>query len=233
MTNQELKKYLEEVKNRVDTAPKNAASQRKLAKLKYSFSEQPPLEQLIVWDYIWNNSMDFWICMQSFLYLESKIKDKEFLIDSWEIIKHWQEKVDNWGKCDALSKIYTKILELIPEKVLGQLKLWNKSRNLWDRRQSIVSLLYFSKTKKVVLPFHTIIALINDVIDDQEHYVQKAVGWGLKELYNVYPAETLLFLEREIKNISSIAFTIATEKIEKKDKNRLKEIRTGARCCTS
>jgi len=220
-----LKKCLTEVESKVCITPKNAPAQKKLSKQKYSFSELSSTDQLIIWDYIWNNSSDVWSGMQSFIYCESQIKDKEFLADSWEIIKDWQKKVNNWGDCDALSKIYTKILEIIPDKVLEQLEQWNRSTNLWDRRQSLVSLLYFSRTKKVILPYETIIKFIDRLIDDKEYYVQKAVGWSLKELYNVYSRETLRYLEGNIKRVSSIAFTAATEKLKKEDKERLKKIR--------
>lgn len=229
MNNDNLKKYLEEVQYKVDITPKNVVAQTKLSKHKYSFSNQSFSEQLIIWDYIWNNSLDDWTRMQSYAYIESHIKDKNFLLDSWEIIKHWQKKVYNWGDCDALSKIYTKILEIIPDKVLGQLEQWNKSTNLWDRRQSLISLLYFSRTKKVVLPYNTIISFIDSLINDQEYYVQKAVGWSLKELYNVYPKETLRYLNENIKRVSAIAFTAATEKLKKEDKERLKRIRKSNR----
>ncbi len=216
---------LVEVKNKVAITNKNATSQRTLFKQRFSFSSLSKSEQLIVWDYIWNNSSDFWVSMQSFLFLEKNMKDKYFLVESWETIKNWQNKVDNWGRCDALSKIYTKILEIIPDKVLEQLKKWNKSKNLWDRRQSLVSLLYFSRTKKTILPYETIVPFVSRLIDDKEYYVQKGIGWTLKELYRVYPNKTLKYIEKNAKRISAIAFSAATEKLTKTAKERLKEIR--------
>jgi 3-methyladenine DNA glycosylase AlkD len=225
MIKDNFNKYLLEVENKVNNTLKNTPTQRKLFKQGYSFSNTNSFEQLKIWDYIWNNSSDYWIKIQSFLFCESQIKNKDFLIYSWKTIKHWQKQVDNWGHCDALSKICTKILELIPEEVLEQLKLWNKSENPWDKRQSLVSLLYFSRTKKIILPFETIIYFINRLLVDKEYYVQKAVGWSLKELYNVYPKETLIYLEENIKNISSIAFSPATEKLKKHEKEKLKKLR--------
>ena len=224
-----LNNCLYEVKNKVEATAKNASSQRKLFKQKFSFSGIPKAEQLIIWDYIWNNSDDFWVCMQSFLFLEKNMKDKEFLAESWETIKKWQKNVDNWGKCDALSKIYTKVLEIIPDRVLVQLTQWNKSDNLWDRRQSLVSLLYFSRTKEIILPYDTIIPYVIELIDDKEYYVQKGIGWTLKELYNVFPDETVEFLERNIKTISAIAFSAATEKLDKAEKEKLKKMRRPGR----
>ena len=75
------------------------------------------------------------------------------------------------------------------------------------------------------MPYETIIQFIHKLLNDKEYYVQKAVGWSLKELYNVYPQETLRYLDNNIKKISAIAFTPATEKLKKIDKERLKKIR--------
>lgn len=225
MRTNDLKKYLVEVQSKVSVTPKNVVAQRKLSKHNYSFSDQPFSDQLIVWDYIWNNASDEWTRIQAFFYLESYLKNKNLLADSWEIIKNWQKRVCNWGDCDALSKIYTKILEIIPDKVLKQLGQWNKSANLWDRRQSLVSLLYFSRTKKVFLDFDTIIQFIDRLLDDKEYFVQKAVGWSLKESYNVYPKETLRYLNKNSIRISATAFSAATEKLKKEDKERLKRLR--------
>lgn len=225
MNTENFSKYLSEVKYRVDGTPKIVAEQTKIFKQKYSFSGKSFSERLIIWDYIWNNSPDEWTRMQSYLFIDSYIKKKDKLVNSWETIKFWQKRVDNWGYCDALSRIYTKILETIPDKVLKQLEQWNKSNNFWDRRQSLISLLYFSRTKKVFLPFDRLIRLIDSRISDNEYYVQKAVGWSLKELYNVYPVETLKYLNDNIEKISSIAFSPATEKINKLDKDKLKRKR--------
>ena len=218
-------KYLTEVKYRVDSTPKKVPEQTKIFKKKYSFSEKSFSERLIIWDYIWNNSPDEWTRMQSYLFIDSYIKNRDKLVDSWETIKYWQKRVDNWGDCDALSRVYTKILETIPNKVLEQLERWNKSNNLWNRRQSLVSLLYFSRTKKIFLPFDRIIRLIDSIVNDNEYYVQKAIGWSLKELFNVYPAETLKYLNDNIEKISAIAFSPATEKIDKLEKEKLKRKR--------
>ncbi len=76
----------------------------------------------------------------------------------------------------SLSKIYTKMLELAPEKVYRVLKAWNKDKDLWKRRQSVVTLLYYSRTKKVYLAFDAIEPLITGLLSDKEYYVQKG-GW--------------------------------------------------------
>lgn len=76
-------------------------------------------------------------------YCEAKIKDHKFLLEAWHIIKHWQINLDNWGDCDSLTKLYTKILELNPQPVFSQIRKWNVSNKLWDRRQSASKLIAF------------------------------------------------------------------------------------------
>ena len=58
-----------------------------------------------------------------------------------------------------------------------------------------------------------------------DYYVQKGVGWALRELHTVYPRETLPFIQLHLKNISPIAFTIAIEKMSLKEKEKLKLLR--------
>jgi len=55
--------------------------------------------------------------------------------------------------------------------------------------------------------------------------VQKGVGWTLRELHTVYPNETLTWLKQDIKLLSSIAFTIAIEKMDTVTVNEIKAIR--------
>ena len=222
MENDILKKYLSELTDKVESVEKTAVPQRNLSKQPYSFSGKPLPEQLEIWSYIWKNAPGFWVQIQAYLLFEAHLKNKTFLIGSWKTIKLWQKYVDSWGTCDGLSKIYTKVLEIIPDKVLNQLKLWNQSNNIWDKRQSVVSLLYFSRTKKVFLPYPTIIPFIDRLLTDPEHFVQKGVGWSLKELYNVYPTETLQYLNENITKIPAKVFSIATEKLKKADKEILK-----------
>jgi 3-methyladenine DNA glycosylase AlkD len=63
------------------------------------------------------------------------------------------------------------------------------------------------------------------LLKDKEYYVQKEVGWTLREMHTVYPALTLPFLHKHIKNISAIAFTIVIEKMDEKTKKTLKTLR--------
>ncbi len=220
-----FKDCLKEVDTTVRRTPKTVVAQRRLSKYNYSFSQLPFEKQMLIWDFIWKNAADQWVKIQPYFFCERFSHKPKELVSSWDIIKTWQEQVSDWGNCDALAKLYTKILELIPQKVLPVLIRWNRSPDLFKRRQSIVSLLYFSRTKKRILPFRTIIKLVDNLLADTEYYVQKGVGWSLKELYTVYPKPTFNYLMEHIKEISSLAFSPAIEKLTQSEKQELKRFR--------
>ena len=199
-------------------------AQRALHKAGFSFSKEPFESQRETWNHIWKNS-GYRLQLHAFFFLERWLKQKELMPMLWETSVSWQDSVDDWPLCDGLSKINTKALETYPEKVYPQLVLWNQSDNLWKRRQSVVSLLYYSRTKKTFLPFSNIEAQVEPLLKDKEYYVQKGIGWTLREMYTVYPDETFPFLKKHIKDLSPIAFTISIEKMAEAYKDELKRLR--------
>jgi 3-methyladenine DNA glycosylase AlkD len=218
---------LKEVDTTVRRTPKTVVAQRQLSRYKYSFSQLPFERQILIWDFIWKHAENRGTKTQAYFYCERFAHKPSELLSAWKIIKTWQEQVSDWGYCDALAKLYTKILERKPKTVLSVLKQWNRSSDLFKRRQSIVSLLYFCRTKKQFLPFKTIIGFVDNLLQDKEYYVQKGVGWTLKELYAVYPVPTFRYLKRNVKKISPIAFSPATEKLNFREKQQLRRLRSG------
>jgi 3-methyladenine DNA glycosylase AlkD len=215
------KKEIEERVSRCKTIPEV----RNAYKQKYSFSHLPFAEQLIIWDKLWKEKINYHVRTQAFFFCEHHAIKKENMEHAWNALKHWQNNIDDWPFCDGLSKIYTKHLEVFPDEVFKQLQKWNGNKDLWKRRQSIVSLLYYARTKKVILPYIKMLPLIHNLLLDEEYYVQKAVGWSLRELHNVYPEKTFTYLKKNIKSVSAIAFYAATEKLSKKEKDLLKSLR--------
>jgi DNA alkylation repair enzyme len=209
----------------INTIKGNVPAHRKASKHTYSFSAKPFGQQLLTWDHIWRNTDEFWVRAHAIFFLERNMKNTDTLKQMWPVVMKWQDNVGDWALCDALAKIYTKILVVAPTKVYPALKKWNRDKDLWKRRQSVVSLLYYSRTRKDYLAFDKIEILITSLLNDKEYYVQKGIGWALRELYTVYPKQTLSYLISNIKSVSSIAFIIAVEKMNMHIKNKLKSLR--------
>lgn len=189
----------------------------------YSFSTSPISEQLKIWDTIWKNSHCFEV-MEQAIYFCHLLCKKQYLVESWDTVKIWIDRVDNWDQCDGLSSFYSYILESKPMKVYPTLKKWNKSSHPWKRRASILSLLYYSSTKNSVLPFNKVLPLIKNLLCDEHYFVQKAIGWALRELGQVYPKETWKFLLINIKKLSTTAYPAAISKLNNEQKTKLKTI---------
>jgi len=56
-------------------------------------------------------------------------------------------KIDNWAHSDFLSSIIGRNMMYDETAIYNDLKILNKSPNLWERRTSLVPLVYHLKTK--------------------------------------------------------------------------------------
>lgn len=189
----------------------------------------PEIETHRIWAYIWENSDIYEVACLPLMYLAETVKTGERLALLRKDLERWVNRIDNWAHSDSLSSVYARILEADRAGMLPILEKWGKSPNSWKRRQSIVSLLYYSSARKSVLPFTKLISQVEHQIDHEDYYVQKGVGWTLREIGNIYPNETFTFLKNRICELSPSAFSAATEKISKAKKTELKKLRAKAK----
>ncbi|MBX3036128.1 MAG: DNA alkylation repair protein [Anaerolineales bacterium] len=197
---------------------------RKRVKQGFSFYELTEEQILEVWDYLWQTSPYGDVLFAALEYYASIVK-KEVYPNLWSVMKNWSKRVDNWCHSDGLSAIYSRILENYPEKVYPQIIKWNQSKDEWLRRISLVSLIHYTGKNAVYLPLKKVLPLVSNCLNDERYYVQTTVGWVLREMGNVYPKEILKYLETHIEKLSSVAFSRTVERMNVKEKVRLKELR--------
>ena len=188
----------------------------------YSFLKQPAQVDKI-WNYIWQKAVTFEVFNQCLLYYSKQKKD--LTLQHWKFLKTWAVRIDNWENSDRLCDIYAELMERFPAQIYPQLKKWNASQQPWARRISLVSLFYYSSMRKRQPGFSKALALVHNLMYDKDIYVQKGVGWTLRELYNVYPAKTYQYLLKHAVDLAPAAWQASTEKLNKKDKARLKKLR--------
>jgi len=192
---------------------------RKRLKQGFSFSHLSSSQQIKIWDYIIRNTKTFEVMMLSLMWLKLRTKDE--ILEFRDFSIEWLLRCDNWAISDSLSDFYAFYLEEDKKFMLPLLKTWRNSPNPWVRRQSLVSLMYYSRLRRRVLSFKEIKYFLNAHLNDEHYYVQKGLGWALRESYNIYPIETLAFLKKNVKKISSTAWVAATEKLSKPTKSQL------------
>lgn len=200
--------------------------QTEINKTGFSFYNSDKSAMFEVFDHIFKKSPTHEGKNQALIFLDRNYQHIEAR-QQLELLPQWITHVDNWAHSDYLSKFLTRLLEH-PEtrqQMLKLVKLWNNSEKSWERRQSLVSLYYYARTKKEHIPFDLSKKHLQKLMQDKDYFVQKAVGWTLRESFNVYPEFTFEFIERHIKQISSTAFTTAIEKMSLTQKNYLKSKR--------
>lgn len=204
----------------------SAPVQKQVCRQGFSFYHDDKEQVLKVFDGVYKGGRSHEAKNQAFLFLDLHYKHISPALQL-ELLPSWVEHVDNWAHSDYLSKFLTRLLEHegTGKAMMATLKRWNSSTNPWERRQSLVSLFYYARTKKTHVPFDTCVRFIKSLLGDPDYYVQKAVGWTLRECYNVYPQQAFEFMLKHYRQISAIAFTAAIEKMSVKEKNELKTLR--------
>jgi len=224
-----MKKYLKEIEQITAKAGKTVPLQRKAFKQGFTFSHLSFKEKLDIWNFIWKNTKDYRTEMFCLYFLEAHIKSKKEMLKSWPKIKFWQDKISRWETSDGIAKIYAQLVEYDAKLILPTYKKWNTSKNPWHRRQSIVGLLYYSSLRKKYLPFQTLINLVKPLISDKAYYVEKGVGWTLREIGNIYPKKQEKFMFDHANEICAYGYSAGTEKWAKTKRAKLKAIRKAGR----
>lgn len=201
------------------------AKQRQLAKLGFTEMSQLPFEtKLEIFGKLFKESQIFEIKNQSLYFLDLN-KQKKLGIEHWPLIKEWVNFVDNWAHSDGLSSVFSLVMQYHLDDLYQQLLLWNKSKNKWERRQSVVCLFYYSKTRKAFLPFEQSSVLILNLLNDKEYYVQKGIGWALRESSNVYYDYTYDFILQHLHQLKPAAYSAAIEKLTPNHKEQIRLLR--------
>lgn len=201
---------------------------RKLAKRGFSFSTRPPNEVLSIWSHIWRKPGTHEASLLAIYYLESlkPLPDPAWF---WPHVAGWAARITCWDQSDGLSGIYAQLVERAPELVYPDLVEWNRSDNPWERRQSLVSLIYYHQARGSLIAPDKVFALVQARLGDPEYYVQKGLGWCLREAFNAWPERTLDFLQSHGPILAPAAWQAATEKIPPDFKAQLKERRRQIR----
>lgn len=196
---------------------------RVIEKKYFLFPTQSRTELLKNLDTIWHATDIFEVRSAVLIYLQRHKTAND--LTTWRTIRRWAATLDNWEHSDRLSDLFNDLLQRYPAPIYAQLVKWNHSKHPWERRQSLVSLLYYFRSNRMILSQSKIFPLITRLLHDAHPYVQKAVGWTLREVRHAYPEATWTFLQKHAAEISPIAWYAATEKLDLNKKKLLLRLR--------
>ncbi len=145
-----------------------------------------------------------------------KTFDKEFTKDTFTKLADWLENgICNWAQTDTFSMdiVSPFLINRIVE--LDDFSGWRNSPSKWMRRSVPVSLI---KPAQQGLPVTVVLDFIAPLMHDSEKVVHQGLGWLLREVWKIYPAEVEPFL-MEWKDICArLIIQYATEKMTSKHK---------------
>ncbi len=135
-----------------------------------------------------------------------QLYENEFDLRTWKFIKTKLKSMKTWDQVDSFSsQILGKMLIKFPKLEREIIKL-SKSNNIWMKRVAIVSTLPLIKKGNIKLTM----GLAEKYVYDNNHYIQKATGWMLREAGKVRPEIIKRFILKHI-NMPAIEFSYATE----------------------
>lgn len=199
------------------------ADVRSILKKNLSVFKLPLDKQFEAFQEVWFSSEVFEVKMVV-LYWVMQLQD-EVLIKFIGPLINWAKEIDNWATSDMLSSVYSRVFEKSPSLLLSTFKMWNRHANPWLRRQSLISLYYYARMRKRKPSFFLSQSFVSRNFFYPEYYVQKAVGWTLREMYQTYPEQTLELIKKNVSQLSSVAWVAATEKLPAAIKKPLLETR--------
>lgn len=162
--------------------------------LKVLFSKQhlPSLDEMVVIvDELWAlPQREYQLVAVDLLIKQKKRLPEAFLqhVERWITTKSW------WDTVDMLAThIVASLFLQFPDEASSVIKQWRKSDNIWLRRTAILYQLKFKQNTDQDLLF-TIIA---ENQADKEFFIQKAIGWSLREYSKTNASAVIEFIDTQ------------------------------------
>jgi len=151
----------------------------------------------------------------------------KFTAETFDKLGGWLENgIVNWAHTDVLSSkalsyfITKKIVEI------GSLKEWNDSVSKWKRRSVPVTLI---DALKMDVSLERLFHIIEPLMLDSDKFVQKGLGWFLREAWKICPEKTEDFLLKWKDTCGRTIIQYATEKMDKENRSRFRRAKSNSR----
>jgi 3-methyladenine DNA glycosylase AlkD len=118
-----------------------------------------------------------------------------------------------WDFVDEIaSRRLGPLLQLYPQPMRGEMLRWSRSENLWKRRSAILCQLSFKQQTDLALLY----ACIKPSFDSREFFLQKAIGWALRQYAWASPREVRRYVRAHADQLSALSRREALKNIEKR-----------------
>ncbi|HHL21560.1 MAG TPA: DNA alkylation repair protein [Aliiroseovarius sp.] len=117
--------------------------------------------------------------------------------DAWALIASWVPDFDSWAIADHACMAGRKRIEADPTRV-DQVETWTRSDHMWTRRAALVIMLPWTRQRDPKPADQAIrervLGWAASYVDDPDWFIQKAIGWWLRDLSKRDPVRVRAFL---------------------------------------
>ncbi|HAC49913.1 MAG TPA: DNA alkylation repair protein, partial [Sulfitobacter sp.] len=139
---------------------------------------------------------------------------------AWALIASWTADFDSWAIADHASMAAQKRLVADPTR-LDEVEGWVASDHLWTRRAALVSTLPWTKQNnpkpEELAARDRILGWAATMVPDHRWFIQKAIGWWLRDLSKHDPERTRAFVATHGEAMKPFAVKEALRLLKKSD----------------
>ncbi|SMO33933.1 DNA alkylation repair protein [Paracoccus laeviglucosivorans] len=103
----------------------------------------------------------------------------------WQLIAGWVPQFDGWAIADHVMKAGEKRLVADPAR-LDEVQGWLEHPDFWVRRAALVGTLPWTRIRNPkpadLAQREQVLGWLSRLADDRENFIQKAIGWWLRDL---------------------------------------------------
>jgi len=136
-------------------------------------------------------------------------------------LNSYSSNLADWGQTDDFClNVVQPLLLKYPKEIIKILSKWNKSKNMWERRASMVT---FVRTIRESGKFTDVcLKLCNNLLNDPERLVKQGVGWAIKDNLRGNKKKVLRYIKKLRKSgVSSIITLYAIRDLKGKEREEV------------
>lgn len=169
-------------------------------------------ERLALADGLWQSDIFEARLAAAKLLTQARIKPEDGAV--WELLQSWVPDFDSWALADHVCMAAQRRLSADPAR-LDQVEDWTRSDHMWTRRAALVATLPWAKQNnpkpEEQAARERILGWAASYVSDPEWFIQKVIGWWLRDLSKRDPERTRAFLEAHGDQMKPFARKIAAK----------------------
>lgn len=130
------------------------------------------------------------------LLVQARIRPDD--LAAWDLIKSWVPDFDAWAIADHVAIAGQKRLMADPAR-LDEIEPWTVSPHMWSRRAVLVMTLPWTKITHPkpdeIAQRERILGWAAGYVDDRDWFIQKSIGWWLRDLSKRDPERVKSFID--------------------------------------